>query len=82
MYQTFQRGSSTRAALGPERRLVLRWAEQDVAEDPRHVHWRRRTTHGTTLDGYAAAMGLLVEFRVMGAAEVELVDLIDLDEMR
>lgn len=72
--------SAKRAELSRARRRALKWAEEDIAEDPDHAHWRRQTTDGTTLDYHAADVGLLIEYDREPEA-VKLIDLIDLTTM-
>jgi hypothetical protein len=67
-----------RAALEPRRRREVQGAEQEIADDPDHNHWRRATTRGTVLDFYAANEGLLIEFARSTDRRVRLIDLIDL----
>ena len=73
-----------RKALEGERLREVEWAEQDIAEDPDHLHWRWQTSRGTMLDYSAANSGSIIEYhrdsRRTHKDEVHLVDLIDLTD--
>jgi len=70
--------SHKKAALDSGRRKAIESAEGEIAIDPDHNHWRRRTDRGTTLDFYAADAGLIVGYRRKSKTQVRLIDLIDL----
>lgn len=70
--------STKRADLSGDRLQNVIWAEEDIADDPNHNHWRRRTTRGTILDYFAADSGLLIEYKPPVGMTVTLLDLIDL----
>jgi hypothetical protein len=70
--------AQARAALSPRRRRALESVEEDIAEDPLHVHWRVRVTDGSVLDYAGADDGLVVRYRVVSATQIEFVELIDL----
>jgi len=68
---------AAKRALGPRLRRLIRYVEQDVAENPYHVKWRRLLTDGTILDYAGATDGFLIRFRILTPSVVELVELID-----
>lgn len=59
----------------------LEEAESEIAEDPHHTHWRRDTTDGAVLEYFAAGAGLIVKFRVVSPAVVDLEEVIDLERL-
>lgn len=67
-----------RRALTNAQRRVVKWAEEEIAEDPDHVHWRRRTSRGTILDYYPADAGVMIEYEPPHSFLVALIDLIEL----
>jgi hypothetical protein len=69
----------SRAKLTPARLQALEFAEQEIAEDPTHNHWRHPTTDGATVEFFSADEGLIIKFRVASGA-VDLEELIDRDE--
>lgn len=73
-----ERYRTKRRGIRGSRATALDYAEGDIADDPTHMKWRRRTEAGHVLDFYAANDGLLIEFYVMGAEDVCLDDLHDL----
>jgi hypothetical protein len=70
--------SAKRNRLLGDRLEAVQAAEVEIADEPEHVHWRRRTTRGTVLDYFAANAGVMIEFEIASETAVRLLDLIDL----
>jgi hypothetical protein len=58
-------------------RLHVKWAEDDIAEDPGHVFNRIRLKDGTVVDYSAADQGQLIRYRIVTPDLVDLLRLID-----
>jgi hypothetical protein len=56
---------------------LVRWTEDDIAEEPDHNFWRRRLDDGRVCDYSLADQGLLIFFRVVSPDVVELDQLVD-----
>jgi hypothetical protein len=68
---------AAKKALSPRLRRFVGYVEQDIADNPTHVKWRRRLSDGTMLDYAGATDGFLIRYRILSASIVELVELID-----
>jgi hypothetical protein len=65
-----------RDLLSPRIRRHLKWAEEDIAENPLHAKDRRRLPDGSIIDYAVADAGQLIRYRVH-ATHVELLELVD-----
>jgi hypothetical protein len=74
--------SAKHASLQPGLRVLVEWAEEDIADDPFHVHWRRQRPTGAVVDYPAAEAGFVIEFEVRDGLTVDLIDLIDQKSLR
>jgi len=66
-----------RDRLSARIRRFVKWAEDDIAEDPYHAFNRRRLEDGSVIDFAVANDGQLIRYRPLNSSVVELMDLID-----
>lgn len=71
------RYAALRAAVSGVRLAALVQAEDEIAEDPLHRHWRWATIDGATLEFFAADAGLIIKFRPMVDGRLSIEDLLD-----
>jgi hypothetical protein len=65
-----------RDLLSPRIRRHLKWAEEDIAENPLHAKSRHRLSDGSIIDYAVADDGQLIRYRVH-PTHVELIELVD-----
>jgi hypothetical protein len=75
--QSTDRYRIARDALSARIRRFVKWAEEDIAEDPYHVFNRRRLSDRSVIDFSVADDGQLIRYRLLNSSQVELMELID-----